>query len=341
MPFNYGANKISGFSDEISSNNNEQLNVSAFDVQTWSSANVTWLGELKTVIPVRLAGTAFSNGTKDPNFWTETVTGTGSVTQSWEIILATGVTADSTAQYQTVRKARKISWTTNQFRALARNIQEPTADCIRRIWAYNDNDGYFAQYDWTTFWFVNRKDWVDTVIENGSFNWNAGATVDADGTAFSKVIIEYSAISAKLFINGTLIHTIVATTESLTNSLDLQVTIELINENGNIIDNSYEVLFATILRLGELESENQYKYIQTNTTTVCKYGAWRLERIIIPDNSGDLYIYDWVDATGILMCEIDTSQGSEPLGSIEFGMPYNDWLTIVSTWWVKATIIYE
>ena len=49
---------------------------------------------------------------------------------------------------------------------------------------------------------------------------------------------------------------------------------------------------ATITRLGRLEAENQYKYISTDTTTVCKYGAGRLENLIVTDPSGTVTIYD-------------------------------------------------
>ena len=76
------------------------------DGQTGSRAEVEPLGSLKTITPVRLSGTTFNNETKDTNFWTETVTGSGSITQSGEIILATGTTANSTVKYETVRKAR-------------------------------------------------------------------------------------------------------------------------------------------------------------------------------------------------------------------------------------------
>ena len=45
----------------------------------------TWVSTtnaLSTFEAVRLIGTSFSGATKDTNFWTETVTGSGTVTQS-------------------------------------------------------------------------------------------------------------------------------------------------------------------------------------------------------------------------------------------------------------------
>lgn len=309
------------------------------DCQTGKTASIESLGSLKTITPIRLAGTAFSGMTKDTNFWTETVTGSGSVTQAGDITLSTGTTADSTVKYETVRKSRKITGKTNQFRSVARNIQAPAADCIRRIGPYDANNGFLAQFDGTTFEFRSRKGGVDTVVQNGSFNGNGGATIDfGGGISFTRVEIEYTALSAKLTLDGTLIHTIRATTTSLTNTLDLPVTIELINENGNTTNNSYEVLFATIVGLGELKTSNQFKYIDGAATTICKYGAGTLKRIAVTDTSGDITVYDNTAASGTIITVIDPSKTS---GTIEYNAPFNNGLTIVTTASTKATIIYE
>lgn len=140
------------------------LGVGLEDGQTGRRAEVEPLGSLKTIEPTRVVGTAFSNGNKDPNFWTETVTGSGSVTQYGEIVISTGTTADSTASYTTVRKARKITGATNQFRTVARNFTIPEINSIRRIGAYGTTDGFFFQYDGLTFGVGVRKLGVDTKI---------------------------------------------------------------------------------------------------------------------------------------------------------------------------------
>ena len=127
---NWGNLKISleEFENDISSNFNTQLNTSLFDFETWRGLNIESLWALKSITPTRLAWTAFSNWTKDPNFWTETVTWSGTVTQSWEITLCTWTTANSTARYRSIRKGRKVTWSTQQFRAVARNQEEVTAE---------------------------------------------------------------------------------------------------------------------------------------------------------------------------------------------------------------------
>lgn len=315
--------------------------ISIVDPETGIVAKVASLGELKTIIPTRLAGTAFSNGTKDTNFWNETVVGTGSVVQAGEITICTGTTSGSSAKYQTIRKARKITGSANQFRAVARNKEETTADCLRRIGAYDDDNGFFMQFDGSVFGVVIRKGGVDTVVTNGNFNGNAGATIDISGTAFIKVVIEYTSLAVKYFVNGTLIHTVKATEESLVESQDLKATIEIINEGANIKNNCFEILFATILRLGQLESENQFKHISGITTTVCKYGAGRLERLINNDSTSGktIKIYDGLSALGNQIAEIDAGV---VIGNIEFGVPFNDGLTIVTnSASADLTAIYE
>ena len=124
----------------IDSNGNEGSYI--IDKYTGLSANIVSLGGLKVTSPVRLVGTAFNNGSKDPNFWTETVTGSGSVSQSGEITLSTGTTADSTAKYESVRKSRKITGRDNQFRLVGRQLEEASANCIRRAGAYHSTDGF-------------------------------------------------------------------------------------------------------------------------------------------------------------------------------------------------------
>ena len=129
---------------------NDYRDVNISYSQTGKEVEVDALGNLKSVTPVRLVGTVFDGTTKDTNFWTEAVTGTGSVTQAGESILATGVTANSTASYTSVRRARKITGASNQFKAVARLITDPQANNIRRIGCYDVKDGSLIIYDNTT-----------------------------------------------------------------------------------------------------------------------------------------------------------------------------------------------
>lgn len=307
------------------------------DEETKVRVEVDTLGSMKTVSPIRLIGTAFSGTTKDTNFWAETVTGTGSVTQSGEIVLATGSTANSTAKYATVRKARKVSGASNQLRFVGRLVTAAQADNLRRCGVYDTNNGFFFQVDGTTLGVGSRKSTSDTIVTSGSFNGNYGASL-AMGTTFGRFVIEYDHLSAKFFINGILLHTITASTSSLTDTLDFPITMENNNSNGNITDNSFELLFASVLRLGNLNTDPTYKYLATNATTVCKYGAGELLRITNVDNAGTVTIYDNTAASGAQIGVIDAAKA---LGTLEFNVPFSNGLTIVVAGGAKVVAVYE
>jgi len=307
------------------------------DEETGVRVDVDTLGTLRTMQPARLVGTSFSGTTKDTNFWTEAVTGTGSVTQAGEITLATGTTANSTVAYYSVRKARKVTGATNQFRTVAKLGTATQANNLRRLGCYDSQDGFFFQVNGTTFGVGSRKGGSDTIVTSGSFNGNYGSSVVMD-TAIKRLIIEYDHLGTKFFVNGILLHTITGSTAALTNTLNLGVYMENINSGGNDTNNTFVVRFACIQRLGLLQTDPTYKYISTNTTTICKYGAGELTRIVNVDNAGSVTIYDNTSATGTIIATIDTAKA---LGDLTFGVPFSNGLTIVTATGAKIVVVYE
>lgn len=307
------------------------------DIETGKNGEVDAVGSLKTTIVTRLVGTQFSGTTKDTNFWTETVTGSGAVTKAGQITLSTGTTANSTVQYNSVRRGRKVPGTVNQFRAVARLTTDPQANNIRRFGAYDDNDGLFFQINGTTFGVGSRKGTVDTIVNSGSFNGNYGASVTMD-TALKRLVINYTAFSAQFFVNDILLHSIVASTAPSCNTLTLPIRMENNNSGGNTTDNAFEVRFATVVRLGELQTAGVARYIGTNTTTILKYDAGTLQSIINNDNAGTVTIYDNTAATGTQIAVVDAAKA---LGTLNFNAPFSVGLTIVTAGGAKITVVYE
>ena len=313
------------------------------DEETGTRVEVDSLGSLKTVTPVRLVGTVFDGTVKDTNFWTEVVTEGGSVTKAGEITLSTGELESSsgagggTAAYYSVRRARKIAGASNQLRAVAKLNTAPQADNVRRLGAYDSQDGFFFQVDGLTFGVGCRKGGADTIVTSGNFNGNYGTTVVMD-TAIKRLVIEYDHLSTKFFVNGVLLHTVTGSTAALTNTLTLPVYMENNNSNGNDYDNSFTVRFACIVRLGELKTEGTYKYIGTNTTTICKYGAGDLIRILNVDNAGTVTIYDNTAASGTQIAIIDSVKA---LGTLDFEVGFSIGLTVVTETGAKVVVVYE
>jgi len=124
----------------------------------------------------RLVGTNFDGTTKDPNFWTETVTTSGTVVQTGEIKLNSGATSASSARYDSVRTARFVVGSALQFTGAFKFNDALVADNIRRCGAYDNAEGVFFELSGTTFNVGSRKTSADTLVSNGSFNGNYGTT---------------------------------------------------------------------------------------------------------------------------------------------------------------------
>lgn len=311
---------------------------SIIDEETGKQAQVEPLGSLKTIIPTRLVGTGFDGTKEDSNFWTKSAVSSATVVQAGGLILSTGATtANSAVTYTSVKNARKVPGSANQFRTVVRLSSVSQANNFRRIGAYNISDGYFFQVKNTTFGVVARKAGIDTEVNSGSFNGNYGTSVGI-GTELKRLTIEYTAVSTKFYINDTLLHTISSTNASLTNTQTLPVTIENNNFGGNSTDNTLEVRFATILRLGQLNTNPQYKFINSNITAICKYNAGQLHSIINLNNAGTITVHDGISTSGVTMAIIDAAK---VLGALAFDAPFSNGLTVTLGGGAVATFVYE
>ena len=350
--------------NNISSNSNSQLNVTLFDssgseitssddsdsktrldtdscIVGWQNTDRhTWVtaGNALTTVPfIRLVGTNFDGTTKDTNFWTETVTGSGTVTQGGgEIELSTGTTANSTTQYDSVRTARFVVTSPLQFQAIVKFETAGATDNVRRCGAYKDTDGFYFELDGTTFSIGYRKASADTLVSSGSFNGNYGTTYTMD-TNYHKLAIEWGPKGVFFYIDNVLLHKDGQGHRS--NFLSLPIRFENDNSNGKDDDMVLDVLASAIGRYGELITSSTYKYIGAAATTVCKYGPGRLHVVVNNDNAGACVIYDNTAGSGNVIASIDLSK---VLGSMAFGCPFSTGLTVVTTGaTVKITVVYE
>ena len=300
-------------------------------------AHVSPTNTLNVNSTVRLVGTNFDGTTKDTNFWTETVTGTGSATQSGEIKLETGVTANSTAKYESVRRARFVVGSALAFNGAFKFNDADETDNVRRCGAYDTNDGFFFQLDGSTLSVGSRKATSDTLVSSGSFNGEYGLTYAIDNTVYYRLDIEYTPLGAYYYINNRLLHA--SKGGHLTSYLTVPITFENINDNGNTTDVAFDCLGAVIMREGEKETNPTYKYIAGASTTVLKYGAGDLHGIVNNDNSGSVIIYDNTAGSGTIIASIDLAK---VLGTLTFDAPFSTGLTVVTTGsGAKITVTYE
>jgi len=283
-----------------------------------------------------IVGTNFDGTLKDPNFWTETVTGSGAVTQTGEIKLTTGVTANSTAKYNSVRSGRFVVGSALIFTGAYKFNDALVADNIRRCGAYDVDEGFFFELDGLTLNVGSRKVTVDTLISSGDFNGIYGPNFIIDPAVYYKLDIEWTPIGAFYYINNKLLHKSVG--GHLTKRLTQPITFENINSNGNIIDVTFDCLGVVISREGKLRTASTYKYISGAANTLCKVGAGDLHSINVTNNSGSVTVYDGTSAAGIIITTIDSLKVQ---GSFLFDAPFSTGLFIVTTGSAIITVTYE
>ena len=215
----------------------------------------------------------------------------------------------------------------------------------RRLGAYDAANGYFFEHDGTTLSVVTRKGGVDTRVSSGNFNGDLGNTyiLDENPHAFE---IYWSNKSTWFTIDNTIIHKF-GGTAPLTNTNNLAASAEIANLAGNTNANSLEVRAATINRLGRLETETTYRYIAAATTTICKYTAGRLARVVInnPDAAAQVIsLYDnnlGSTANPIAILGVPNINNTGIPQSIEFLCPFHNGLTVITDTVQPVTIIYE
>jgi len=306
------------------------------DRHVWVS-NVNTLGVNTNI---RLVGTNFDGTVKDTNFWTETVTNEGTVTQNGEIILNTesDSVGNGTAKYQSVRRARFVVGFALQFLGAFAFVTAGTTDNVRRCGAYDANNGFFFQLDGTTFSIGSRKATEDTLVSSGNFNGHYGTTfTPIAGEVYYKLDIEWSPVGAFYYVNNKLLHKSVV--GHLTRYLTLPITFENINDNDNDTEVVFDCLGAVIIRQGELATNPTYKYIAGVATSILKHGAGDLHSVTINDNSGSFIVYDGITAGGTIIAAVDCSKG---FGTLTYNAPFSNGLYIATTGaGVKITVIYE
>ena len=307
------------------------------DRHVWVNPN----NELAISPVYRLVGTAFDGVVLDDNFWTDGSLNSGSVTQGGSFVsLQTNTTINGSAKYSSVRRARFVAGSAMLFTGGFNFDTAATANNARRMGAYDANDGYFFELDGTTFSVGTRNATADSLVSSGSFNGNLGITWTPTAGTFYKLQIEYTPLSALWYINGRLLHKINAA--ELTQTTTLPVTIENIN-TGITTDIEFQSIGAYISRQGELVTNPTSKYITTADTYICKRGAGVLLRIIINDPSTGtlLSIYDDAAAAGTTIGVITLGAKAVSPTSIEYGVPFSNGLTIITTGTWNVTVVYE
>jgi len=297
----------------------------------------------------RMVGTAFDGDTLDENFWAATSVGTGSITISGEADLSTGTTTDSTITLTSVRKARFVVSMPMEFKAVASFYSAADDDNIRRIGAYDVNNGFFFQLDGSTFSVGVRSDKsgspTDALINSGDFNGDVTAyTMD---TAVHKMLIQYSGRTVDWVIDGALIHTKQCTHDDRPTNFTLPITAENLNDNGNITDNELHIFGASIIRLGKLTTNPTSYYHALNTTTGInlKLSSGALSGLVINncENTAVLTLSDSItDTSSPIWVFTSGNKFVQPVSIDLKGLPFSTGLRLtIADAAASVTVIYE
>jgi hypothetical protein len=313
---------------------------SLFDRQDGDEVWVDMFNNLRTITPVRLVGTTFIGATKDTAFWTEAVAGSGAVSQAaGQVVLATGVTANSTVQYQTVRLARWVPGSENHFRTILKLSNTGSVNNIRNWGMFDANNGVFFQLNGTTLNIVTRAATVDTAVAEASWNGSTAFVLTTDFHIW-EILVSYAAI--RFYIDGVLVHSKIITNTMSTlpvQSYNLPVTIQNNNSGGGTANVSVTVGVAFVARLGNLATDGKYANIVGAGTTVLKLSAGKLQRIVSQGTGTSATVYDNTSAAAPIIATINL--GSVPV-YLEYQAPFQTGLTIVTVGaGCNLTVVYE
>ena len=300
----------------------------------------TPMDELRVIEPVRLVGTTFEGSTIDTQFWTSTVVANGTCTiGSGMASLATTTDSDSSSILQSVRTARYLGGSANRFRAQIRLGDVATTNNKRRWGMFNANDGCFFEEANGALSVVTRKATSDTVV--ASTSWNVSTTVPTM-TNVTTYEIYITNKNVHFVINGTLVHTVTATTATWSASKNLPVRIENTNTGVGTAE-TIEIWVASILTLGKIRTEQLYFYSATAGTYVLKRSQGKITKIILSGSGANVItvIDNFTGSTPV----IATINGQNNVPQyVDFGgdgCPFFTGLSVTLSQNIGTTIIYE
>lgn len=310
-----------------------------FDVEN------TPMGEMRMIEPFRLIGATFEGSTIDANFWTTAASGTAAAIAQGnaQLLLTSGTANAATVTAYSVRRARYVGGAAMRYRSVIQ-ADAGTANNTRRWgigWGASMptvTDGAWFMFNGTTFQLQVMKGGSATTIT--TFNGHLGTTYDP-GTTVKTYEIYWSNSKVYFVIGGDLLHTVSASSATWANTMNFHAFADSLN-SGTASLVTLAVRVMTIYRLGKAETQPIYKNISGNAATWnLKNGPGILHKLIFNNTSGTSFIiYDNTSAAAPIIGTVTTASNS--LGSWDYGVPFFNGLTIVTTGNnLDMTVVYE
>lgn len=314
--------------------------VAIHDPQNHKDIHITSNRELIKTEVIRITGTSFNGSTLDTNFWSSTTLNGGSnITNSGELINSSGTSSGASAIIKSVNVGRYKAGIQNIYRSHVR-VSEGVQNNIRQFGVadLNNDNAFFFYLNGTEFGIEQKKDSINTLIPNGSFNGNLGNTYILD-TNYHTFEIIYENATTEFYIDGILLHTITSITSSLLSTLNLFITYLNLNLSLTSVSSIIYSTQSTIHSLSAQDTQPLSAVIESNGTFTLKLGAGKLKKIINLDNIGQIILYDNTAGSGTKL--LPTMDCARVTGSIDCNTTFNNGLTVVASGTPKILIQYE
>jgi len=296
------------FEAGVSASNPVPRNSIITDAQTGATTVISPSGTQETGELIRLIGGNFESGVLLDHIWTTALTGTGSAASvTGEAVLATGATANSSAMVQTVRRARFVTATFNKTHLAMQMPGFNNADVIRKFGFYDpvtmigSGDGVFLENDSGAIRLVRLRAGVEEqVVLEAAFNGN-----DVPGTDGVKFVRDgdvhiyemvYNAGSVRLFQDLRLVHTMSYLTSVGYETTHLPIAMELVNINGNTVNNELKSRGFSCSRIGsEAAVPEPFNIIIAGSDTI-KNSPARLRSVIVTNPGSGAATIEFFDS---------------------------------------------
>lgn len=296
---------------------------------------------------------AETTGAFDSTIWTADHIGSGSgVHTAGELVVATGVTANSRGRLTTAVKHRQMSGTTQMYINVVRLNDLGVAGNVRRWGIYDDNNGYFFELDGvasdSSFFAVSRKAGVDTRVPYSAWNGpirSQAAWSPSNLLTMNQFNIFFGGLSCRWQINGRVAHriSVLSQTSPLTESLNLPFRYESINSGGTATNESIFVRGTSFHRISPMDVSPRHLRINSATTTVVNLNPGTLRRLVLnnPSSGGTITVYDNTSATGTPIAVVSVPGSSNNPFYLEYGMELTTGLTVVTSSAMDLTVIFD
>lgn len=306
------------------------------DSETGAPSFIAPSGVIETAELIRLIGDNFETGDLLPNIWTTGLTGSGTVTAiTGEAVAMTGTTADSTAGFQTVNRARFVTATFNKAHLAVAMPGFSNTDVVREWGAIDlidptfNGDGVCFRNTSGVIQLIRTKAGANAeVVDEVDFNGD-NPFIKNDNVNIYEIV--YNAGTALFYQNRKLLHTMTFTDAVGYETVHLSVSLKVSNINGNTVDNTLKTRGFSCSRIGNASAVPDKFRITASGSDTIKNNPGILTRIIILDTGtggASLELFDSATPGSNTILELNLT---DSLVALDFGFEMNNGLSYTAT----------